>query len=964
MSARPAPEPEATASVFISYASDDPQWPAGSVESLAVQFADAGARVYLDRWAVRDRRRKLSDDEWRAWMQQGLADASHVVCLGSTRYTALCDASSPAEVAGRGVAFERVEIEQLLYDSKQHNAGRVMLCLPAGAEAPRRLRGRCPQYRAPQELGELVDHLCRPSRSTRFDTLRRRLRALLDEELVDLYVTLAGKREQERVLSVRLPQSAQRRIDSDSRTLREHLSSEHADLLEVIAPQTRAVLLGEPGAGKTFAMLKLIESDLTAGRLPVWVKLNHWLDGAMAFETFVAGEVPDLDADWPQAIATGRGRLLLDGLNELPVEHATTQVQAIADWLQGHADCSVLISCREHELPAQAFAFLRERLTLKPLRAEQIRCFVHNYIVQGQVDNEAAADALFWQLMGGVPFKRAWNDRPASAPESDLNDLVDAMRSLDWLAPDARQSLADERQDPAWSYPMVTNPYLLTTLLWVWSEDESLRSRAGEMRRRVDVFSRYAGERLRAEIEKTHSPLNAQAIQDTLATLAARLQHLAERSKDAREAGVLALAWDEIEAEQRPALLIALGARLLRLEGPLIRFRHQLLHEFYVAHFLHHRLGEGSSQLLGNVWGRHTPLWQRSGWIQPFLLLAEYQHTDVVALIRTLADIQPEVAGAVWAQARRLQPALLTEALADDITATLAQRMLPAQKSANFPKDEAAFGCGLGLMQRVNGRPLDTRPGVWGWYDATRGRAEVDIDWVRIPAGPFIYQGKPATIEQDFLISRYPVTHSQFQAFVDDPGGWADPRWWGKVPASERRQVYAPAFRYSNHPCTDVSWWAAQAYCRWLAALRQAPIGLPSERQWERAAAGTQGADYPWAGPWSPSNANTERQIGKTSFCGLFDGGASPEGVHDLAGNVWEWTADRYGRTDWGPWWQQWLDAAMSMLRVPGARRAVRGGSWGDRSGGCRAACRSGLTPEGRDSSLGFRVVCCPIQDP
>jgi len=276
--------------------------------------------------------------------------------------------------------------------------------------------------------------------------------------------------------------------------------------------------------------------------------------------------------------------------------------------------------------------------------------------------------------------------------------------------------------------------------------------------------------------------------------------------------------------------------------------------------------------------------------------------------------------------------------------------MLPAEPSADFPRREAAFGRGLGRMHWPDGRPLDQRPGVWGWYDPKCERAIVDIDWVTIPAGRFIYQGKPDRIET-FSISRYPATVSQFRAFVDDPQGFKMDRWWEGAP-DRSRGPWEPSFPFGNHPCTDVDWWQAVAFCRWLSGLLGKPIALPTERQWERAAAGggAEARQHPWKGAWKDGRANAALVIGQTSAPGLFPLGASEnEGVHDLAGNVWEWTADR------------WSDDAEGDDDAP---RAVRGGSWLNDSHFCRAAYRRWNRPDNRFGGLGFRVVCCPIQDP
>jgi len=950
--------------IFISYAADDPQWPAADVEALAQRLKQAGATVHLDQWAERDRGRFGSDDEWRRWMREHLDLANHVLCLCSEMYSRLSERTPDAPPVGRGVAFESAQLEQWLYDRKQNNSGRIWLFQPDGVAAPRYLLGICPVYLAPHQQAKLINHLCQPDTASRQDALARRMRALIEEECVDLYVTLSGRREQDRITRLRVPQSTRRHIEADPAMLRDQVATEHADLLDVVQPDTRALLLGEPGAGKTLALLKVLQADLDAGREPLWIKLNHWLDGAMPFEQFVAQQVPDLGADWQARAAGGRCRLLIDGLNELPAAHAAAQTEGLAVWLQAHPACPLLISCRDTDLPPKTFDFIRERLTIRPLRATQIRRFVHNYLAANGLPDEASADAVFWPLLGGEQVAATWAVRPANTPAAVLDDLAEGqVGRASWLGDEQRELLAAVLADAARPYTLATNPYLLALLLWVWLEDEAGRKSATVPRHRVEVFGRYAGARLRGELEKTHDTLlDAEAVQDALSALAARLQQVAERTDKALDAGVLALPWADVNAADHAALHIAVGARLLRREGELVRFRHQLLQEFYVARYLRGRLAAGGAALLEGVWPGQQPLWQRAGWVQPFLLLAEYQHTDVPALLRTLADIQPEVAGAVWAQTRRLNPALLTDALAAELSARLTAQMLPKQPSAEYPLREAAFGRGLGLMRLADGRPLDRRPGVWGWYDAARHRAEVDIDWVRIPAGRFIYQGQPALIERDFLIGRHPVTHSQFQAFVDDPAGWADPQWWRAAPADERVSAWQPIWRYANHPCTEVSWYAAQAFCRWLAANRGEAIALPSERQWERAAAGTEGTDHPWAGEWSELKANAESKIGKTSFCGLFPQGCSLEGVHDLAGNVWEWTEDRYAAEGSG-WWSA-LKAAVWGRFDPGALRAVRGGSWSFHAVGCRAGFRDRNAPDVRSGDLGFRVVCCPIPGP
>lgn len=103
-----------------------------------------------------------------------------------------------------------------------------------------------------------------------------------------------------------------------------------------------------------------------------------------------------------------------------------------------------------------------------------------------------------------------------------------------------------------------------------------------------------------------------------------------------------------------------------------------------------------------------------------------------------------------------------------------------------------------------------------------------------------------------------------------------------------------------DFPRTDVSWYEAVAFCRWLTekALILHPSGtsdhweirLPSEQEWQRAAQGNDGREYPWGNRFDKARANTfESGIGAATPVTRFTGGASPFGVMDMCGNVWEW---------------------------------------------------------------------------
>jgi len=184
----------------------------------------------------------------------------------------------------------------------------------------------------------------------------------------------------------------------------------------------------------------------------------------------------------------------------------------------------------------------------------------------------------------------------------------------------------------------------------------------------------------------------------------------------------------------------------------------------------------------------------------------------------------------------------------------------------------------------------DTRAGV-----GLRADGLPDIVWCEVPAGEFIYQEDERVTLPAFHIAKYPVTYKQFQAFIDAPDGFSNVKWWdGLHKDGLKQQRSGPgdqAFKFWNHPRERVSWYDAMAFCRWLSAKLRDEITLPTEEEWEKAARGTDGRAYPHEGAFDPTKGNTaESGIGQTSAVGVFPDGASPYGVMDMSGNVWEWT--------------------------------------------------------------------------
>lgn len=226
----------------------------------------------------------------------------------------------------------------------------------------------------------------------------------------------------------------------------------------------------------------------------------------------------------------------------------------------------------------------------------------------------------------------------------------------------------------------------------------------------------------------------------------------------------------------------------------------------------------------------------------------------------------------------------------------------------------------------------------------------------------------------DYYLDVAPVTHDDYAHFlaehpdhpppvVNEP--WAEPYNWDE-------QSRRPPELLLNHPVVMVSWEDAQAHSRWVGKA------LPSEEQWEKGARGEDGRRYPWGDAWDPERLNcaerlTRNEIKKvsqwqewwaenvdtllqavnTTAVGQFPAGASPYGLLDMGGNVWEWC---------DAWYDAYPGSQAEHENFGRQFKAMRGGSWMGTRRNVRCAFRLRNPSHTRLNNAGFRCASLPFQ--
>jgi formylglycine-generating enzyme required for sulfatase activity len=218
------------------------------------------------------------------------------------------------------------------------------------------------------------------------------------------------------------------------------------------------------------------------------------------------------------------------------------------------------------------------------------------------------------------------------------------------------------------------------------------------------------------------------------------------------------------------------------------------------------------------------------------------------------------------------------------------------------------------------------------------------LEWLDIPAGTVTLADGAGEFEvPPFKIAKYPVFNAQFRIFIDS-GGYKEPLWWEGL-----------AFRVSSPRASDrgnpgcpkqqVTWFEAVAFCRWLSHETELDVRLPTEWEWQWAAAGDSGWDYPYGSTFNNTKCNTkDRGLRCTNVVTEYESVKTHFGTVDMSGNVWEWCLNE--------------GIVLDNIQLEGGEnRALRGGSWNNPAKNASVQFRSHRNPRTRTFNIGFRVM-------
>ena len=751
------------------------------------------------------------------------------------------------------------------------------------------------------------------------------------------------------------------------------------DITTAVQAHQAFVILGAPGCGKTTTLEKIVYmsaldylNETPGCQIPLFVRLSQQKN-RLPFDFLNAEWGKVAKEDFSAAYASGKVRILADGINELARSGRREQMQDWRIFAQEAVDRGNQVIFSSRELDYEPLLNL-PRVKVEPL------------------DNERIFEYL---------------------QKHQANDLAEEL--------DKNTQLAE----------LANNPYYLSILVGVYRINKTVIANRGMLVRQ------FVLNLLKRERKNNHPDcMDDDMVIAALGQMAYVLQNEGENlTFDLGKALAALPAWVTCRKQKMVVdkdALLRLGRAATLLDPaiePDVRFYHQLLQEYFAANELLTRFTAGEN--LEQLWkvpvlqkemppaevGEWDPLPEppSTGW-EVTTILACGICPDATVLIESVRLVNPALAGRCLDEAGLVnKPEIVLQSTRQD----LLQRLYD-------PKVHLRSRLQAGLVLGSIGDPR---------FEVLEKNGVKFIlpQMVEVPAGtypigsrdddPQAYDDEKPSFQAElpaFRIARWPVSNAEFACFLA-AGGYEDKRWWagelarswlagedvtggqlnrflewwdwlkktpdwqdqmkdrwtpGNIKAWEQLSTQSreefiqlmstqlqtksrsqPAFWVRSgwdnpsQPVTGVTWFETNAYAAWLSAASGKSFRLPDEKEWEAAARGVKGRIYPWNNEWNQNKANTiEGRVMKPSPVGAYAaaGGLGPFGTEDQSGNIWEWTRSLYR-----PYPAQLFNETDQESTE---ERIVRGGSWVSDRRDARCAGRRWDFPDFFGNVIGFRL--------
>ena len=722
-------------------------------------------------------------------------------------------------------------------------------------------------------------------------------------------------------------------------------------LEKALSNRTLAVI-GEPGSGKSTFLRRIaallsrgqLDGDEAASRrlglagnpLPVFIRLSELADfvqsnrGERTFPTRANAAVwlprflaqTNEEENWGLDVGFFRNRLesggcllLLDGLDEAPNQEARKTLSSLIEGIaRAYRGCSIAATSRPDGFPGLGDFKL---VHIQPLNEEAVGTFLKRWSQAIHADRPRQAERHFQDL------KSCW------------------------------QGLGGIRK-------MARTPVMLTALAVLHWNERRLPEQRAELYESILKWLAHSRER------RLGRP-SADRILELLQELALAMHDHSEGRQTQlsfrQAAECLAPFWEEGSVARVERLLEeeVVDSGILTRRGNLLRFRHLTFQEYLAARALAGRTERDQARLL---WGRERRVYSAE-WRETALLLSGVLFQQGRPKLESLLESALEDLGQ--------DPSLVLRAQSLGLLGAMERDLSPG--GYRFPEDKIRplRVSVSGIFEKGPSRSVPAAVRIdaaeaLGWEDP-RLKSRDSERWVSILEATFLMGAQkddpegPNYDEQAdddespvhevrlsaYRIARYPVTVAEYRGFVESRGydektHWKEGGGWKQF---DQPGNWSEQLKHPNRPVTGVSWYEAMAFAAWSGCR------LPTEAEWEFAARGPQARRYPWGN----EAADTERlnctgNIGCATPVGIYPQGETPEGISDLAGNVWEWCTDGYEKD-----YYKRSSTENPLNNNRKKSRVLRGGSWFTDAINCRAAYRYYFHPECRGGSIGLRLV-------